>query len=824
MIKRAILFMTVAALAAAFCHGALGDAYEDLAKYDWSSSGEPLGVIGQEIRDAGTPEALLEIEKKLVRVLEAKEAKYAAKQFVCRMLRRMGTKESVPALSAQLTDEKLSHMARFALTRMGCPEAGAALRDAIGKTAGDLKIGVIDSIGRRRDTADVPALRDLLQNKETAQAAVRALGNIGGKSALDALAKPKVAAELSVEKQDAMLKCVDIMLADGEDASTYDAMFGKSNPKMIRIAALRGIVLAKKERAVGQLLELLKTEDEDLASAACKYIIETPGSAMTKALANGLGDLAGAPRARLLDLLSERGDKAASSAVAGLINEGDAETRIAAIKALAVLGDASCVPALAKVAAAGGEPGNAAIATLNSIRGDGVGEAMGRLLDSGDAAVKAGIIKVMATRADRTVAPAMLKAASDKDANIRSEAIKGLASAAGPEQVPGILGLLLSTKDDSQRSTLANALSRAALRAGDPTTCSASIADGLLKADSGTKPLLIATLGRLGGPKALAAVRRELGGGEEITRASVKALQIWPDPSPAPDLLKVIRTTKDPVCKTLAFRGYVSMANMTGAESAEQAANMYGSALKMASTSAEKKAVLGGLAEAHSVEALALADGLLADNEVKAEAELAVVQIAGNVRQANPEAARASLKKVVDSTKNSALSGKAKAVIEEMDKNRGFVLTWLISGPYTEGNLFETAFAPEKKDATAKWKPLIKGIGPQSIDLLQAIGGSNRAVYLKTGIYCPETKSVQLQMGSDDGIKVWINGKPVHANNVVRGMSIGEDKAGAKLEKGWNTFLVKICQGSGDWALSLRVCEPEGSPLEGMRVDINKPQ
>ena len=119
---------------------------------------------------------------------------------------------------------------------------------------------------------------------------------------------------------------------------------------------------------------------------------------------------------------------------------------------------------------------------------------------------------------------------------------------------------------------------------------------------------------------------------------------------------------------------------------------------------------------------------------------------------------------------------------------------------------------------------LIKGIGPQSIDLLQAIGGSNRAVYLKTGIYCPETKSVQLQMGSDDGIKVWINGKPVHANNVVRGMSIGEDKAGAKLEKGWNTFLVKICQGSGDWALSLRVCEPEGSPLEGMRVDINKPQ
>ncbi len=823
MTKRVMTAISVAALMLTFCNGVQGDLYEDLVKYDWTSSNDPLTKIAQEIRDAKTAEAQAAIEKKLIRVLETKEAGYPAKQFVCRMLRRTGTKASVPALSMLLTDEKLSHMARFALARMGCPEAGAALREAIAETSGDLRIGMIDSIGRRRDAADVPTLEKLLKDKDTALAAIRALGNIGGKDAFKALAGADVPAELSLEKEDAMLKCADAILAAGEDAGIYDTMVDTGSSKMIQIAALRGVVLAKKEKAVAQLLHLLKGNDKDLANAAAKYIIETPGTAMTEALADGLGRLAAEPRAKLLDLLSERGDKAASPAVAGLINKSDAETRIAAIKALAVLGDASCVPALAKVAAGGDEPGNAAIETLNSIRGEGVGEAMSRLLDSGDAGVKAGIIKVMATRADRTVAPAMLKAASDRDPNIRSEAIKGLASAAGPEQVPGILKLLLSTKDDSQRSALANALSRASLRTDDPTTCSGGIADGLRKADGQTKPLLIATLGRLGGAKALAAVRQELGGGgEETTRAAVKALQTWPDPSPAPDLLKVIQTTKDPVCKTLAFRGYVSMANMTGTESAKQAADMYGNALKMASTAAEKKAVLGGLAEAHSIEALALASGLLADDGVKAEAELAVVQIAGNVRQADPEAARAALKKVLDDTKNSGLASKAKTLIEEMDKNRGFVVTWLISGPYTEGNPFETAFAPEKESTTAKWTPLVKGIGPQSVDLLQAIGGSNRAAYLKTGVYCPEGKSVNLQMGSDDGIKVWINGKQAHANNVIRGMTVGEDKVNTKLEKGWNTFLVKISQGGGDWAATLRVCEPNGAPLEGMRVDINQ--
>ena len=820
---KAALLSFVAALTLAFCHGVRADAYEDLAKYDWNSSRQPLSTIEQEIRDAATPDALAAIEKKLIPVLLSDKAGYPAKQAVCRMLRRMGSKQSVPALSALLADKQLSHMARFALTGMGCPEAGTALKEALAKTSGDLKIGLIDSVGRRRNPADVPALAKLLADTAMARAAIRALGNIGGKEAFRALSGAKVAGDLSVEMDDAILKCADAMLAAGEDAGIYDTLVGPGNPKTIRVAALRGLVLAKKENAVGRLLELLSGEDEDLSRAAAKYIIETPGSAMTKALAVALGRLRAAPRTKLLNLLSERADKAASPAVAGLMGSRDEATRVAAIKALAVLGDASCVPFLAKAAIASGETGKAAIETLNTIRSEGVGEAMSRLLDSGNPAVKAGIIKVMATRGDRTVAPAMLKAAADKDPNIRRDAINGLAGAAGPEQVPGMLALLLACKDDSERSTLSKALSKAALRADDPVECSGAIATALKKANSTTKLLLIATLGKLGGANGLAAVRRELNGGNaDITRAAVKALYGWPDASPAEDLLKVMKTTEDPVCKTLAFRGYIRMANLVGATSSEQAGDMYGNALALATAPAEKKALLGGLSDAHSLKALALGEGLLADAGVRAEAELAAVRIAGNVRQADPDKARATLKKVVAGTKNSRLAGEAKSVLDAIDKNRGFVVTWLISGPYTEGDAFGTAFAPEKKGAAAKWEPLSKGVGPQSINLLEAVGGSNRAVYLKTGIYSPAGKSAKLEIGSDDGVKVWVNGKLAHAKNATRPLRLGEDKADARLEKGWNTLLVKVCQGGGDWATAIRICDPAGGALEGMRVSINE--
>jgi len=130
---RGCMILLAAAVTLLAGRAALGDVYDDLVRYDWDQSRLPLATIEQEIRDADTPRGRLVVETKLVKALASPQATYACKQFVCRMLRRAGSARCVPAVAKLLADEKLSHMARFALQNLPGEEAAAALRAAMGR-------------------------------------------------------------------------------------------------------------------------------------------------------------------------------------------------------------------------------------------------------------------------------------------------------------------------------------------------------------------------------------------------------------------------------------------------------------------------------------------------------------------------------------------------------------------------------------------------------------------------------------------------------------------------------------------------------------------
>jgi len=809
---------------------ARADVYDDVVKYEWAQPRTPLATIEQEARDAATPAARAAIETKLLKALADPGATYECKQFVCRMLRRMGSPACVPALAKLLADEKLSHMARFALQDLPGDEAGAALRDAMDKLSGKLRVGVITSLGERRDAKAVPALAKLASGAdvELAHAAIGALGRIATADAAKALAGAKVPDSLKNKATDACLVCADRMLDAGDAAAAaaiYTKTFAEAGPKPLRIAALRGMVLADGEKAAATLIGLLKDKDADLRRAATKFLVEMPGPGAAQVIAAKLAAVSTAEQAMLIDVLTQRGDAAAAAAVTQLVDSKDEPVRLAAVKALAVLGDASSVPVLVKTAAAGGPLGDAATKSLNELKGEGVGEAIGKLLDSPDAVVRAGAIGVLTARGDRSMCGEMLKAARDPDEKIRMAAIEGVGALGGCQVLPGIVSLLVASKPGAERDALDRAVTAVAGRVdeGERDVAAAAVAAGLAKADADAKVRLLTVLGRTGGPKALEAVRGQVGAADaDVATSAVRALAAWPDAAPADDLLKVIKTTSNNTQKVLAFRGYIRMANLSAGRSAGETTRMYEQALALATNAAEKKSVLAGLAGARSAEALKLVESLVADDALKAEAELAVVQVAGNARDAAPDEARAALKKIVASTKRDDLRQKARATLAEMDKFAGYVTSWLGSGPYTAGNLFDTAYPPEAKDSRdVKWHLLAKGIGPQKIDLEQAIAkGGNRAGYLKTSIWSPADQDVRLDIGSDDGVRVWINGKLVHSNNATRPCTPGQDKVKTRLKKGWNAVLVKVTQGGGEWELSFRVAAPDGTALEGMKVSV----
>ncbi len=141
---------------------------------------------------AATAAAFAAEEAQLIAVLKS-DATQKEKADACRELARVATKQAVPALAALLGDEKLSHMARYALETIPDPSVDDALRDAMGKLKGRPLMGVIGSLGVRRDAKAVDAMAKLLADAdaELAQAAARALGQIGTPEAAKALSRAR---------------------------------------------------------------------------------------------------------------------------------------------------------------------------------------------------------------------------------------------------------------------------------------------------------------------------------------------------------------------------------------------------------------------------------------------------------------------------------------------------------------------------------------------------------------------------------------------------------------------------------------------------------
>ena len=95
-------------------------------------------------------------EAELLAVLRS-DATLQEKSAACRQLARIATKESVPTLASMLGDEKLSHMARYALEPIRDPSVDDALRDALGKVQGRPRLGVIGSLAQ--DATPKPSAR-----------------------------------------------------------------------------------------------------------------------------------------------------------------------------------------------------------------------------------------------------------------------------------------------------------------------------------------------------------------------------------------------------------------------------------------------------------------------------------------------------------------------------------------------------------------------------------------------------------------------------------------------------------------------------------------
>ena len=102
---------------------------------------------------------------------------------------------------------------------------------------------------------------------------------------------------------------------------------------------------------------------------------------------------------------------------------------------------------------------------------------------------------------------------------------------------------------------------------------------------------------------------------------------------------------------------------------------------------------------------------------------------------------------------------------------------------------------------------------PGLVSLANILGGNDRVGYIRTEFSCPNAEDAVLEIGSDDGVKAWLNGTVVDSKNVSRGLMPGEDKVNVRLQSGKNTLMLKVTQGGGGWGACVRIVDGQRKPL-----------
>ncbi len=299
------------------------------------------------------PPATPEEEAKLIAVLKS-DASLKQKVDACRQLSVIGTKTAVAPLAALLGDEKLSHNARYALEPIPDPSVDEAFRDALGKLKGTPLVGVIGSVGVRRDARAVRPLAGFLSNSdaEVAQAAARALGSIGNRRATRVLqrALPGVSAGNRLAFCEGLLRCAESLAARGRQdqaLAIYDQLRNmKEAPHQVRGGALRSAILARGPEGIPLLKQHLGSDDYILFSAAVQASLKMSGGGVTDALTSGLKGLSPDNQILIISALGKRADPTALPALTAAAKSGEKSVRIAAIRALPQIGHASAVPVL----------------------------------------------------------------------------------------------------------------------------------------------------------------------------------------------------------------------------------------------------------------------------------------------------------------------------------------------------------------------------------------------------------------------------------------------------------------------------------------------
>lgn len=630
-------------------------------------------VAASQTADSQSPR---ETELKLISVLRS-DAPSAEKAITCKRLAVYGTKDAVPAVAPLLADKELSSWARIALEAIPGPEADAALRDAMGKTQGMLLVGVINSIGVRRDAGAVDGLVARLKDSDTdvASSAAVALGRIGGDQAAKVLEQSLAGSPAKVRSAvaEGCILCAERSLAEEKAADAvrlYDAVRQADVPEQRQVEAIRGAILARQSDGVPLLMEQLKSQNKARFAIGLRAARELPGVAVTQTLAAELEKLNPDRQPLLLLALADRNDAAVLPTVLKAAKSGPQKLRVAAVGVLERLGNVSCVPVLLDAAAENGEElSQAAKTVLARLPDKDVDADLLARLPQAAGRTRQVLIELAGQRRIDGALAAVLSSTEDADAGIRSAAIQTVGAIGGDKQAADLVRLLQKAQSPAERADIEKALLAVSGRGG--VACVQHLLPLTQSGDSTLRMIALHALAIVGGPDALAAVKFAIDDKEEsVQDEAARTLSTWPNNWPEDSrageaLLTLAKSGKKTSHQVLGARGYLQYVRGDKKLGNDEKVARVSELLPLVKRPEEKRLAIAVIGVVPTAGALTMLTSLAADPAVAEEACSALVNLAGkNGQGLSKEQRQKALQTVVEKSTNDATKKKAEETLK----------------------------------------------------------------------------------------------------------------------------------------------------------------
>jgi len=619
----------------------------------------------------------------------------------------------------------------------------------------------------------------------------------------------------------------------------------RSIPAVTRCWLLRLVSFAGQNESVPILAGLLG--DHDVGEMALFALARIPGEESAAALRKALPAAAPERKAGILLALGARREMAACDAVIACTKDGDPAVRRAAVAALGRIPAPGAASALETIEAGGSEPESACARTA-------LLELAASLLETGDVkgaiaiyerrlaagpAVQdrcAGLIGLARARGPQAV-PVLLEAVKEGPPGLSATAASVLARMPG-KSVTMAMAEAVAAAQPSARAVLIHGLGR---RSDAASTHALQAVIASMK--SAPDPVRVEILEALGNLEDSGLRGAFLGathdGNEDVAVAAIDALGRLRNPAANPRLFEIAREGSAGE-KAAALRACVRIADGVSDASRDEALEIYCEILVLARGDDEKKLVLSRLGGLGHTGAIAVIKPFVrGENEaLRKSAAAALFPLAVKLAEDKErEGARAEaaelLTDVVKLADNADVVQKAAIRLREMGVDvdvpvrPGCVANFWLLGPLPGRSALHTSdalavdgpvdvsrtvtFAGKDYEWVHHPPDHIHGM----IDLLLAVAqAEDCGAYAYAEVEIGEALDATLKIGSDDDVYCWLNGALVHSFEGGRGWAYDQDSADVHLEAGTNTILLKVLNGGGGWAASVRIVGRDGNPVE----------